>query len=115
MTFDKKVCKQCKELKSLEDFHLDKYGRKGRKSKCKDCNRAYREKSRDRLAEYRAGRRLEAAEYARHYRKINPEVGRRNSRKRRAIKRYVPHVALTNEQYKRLYEFRDQVFGEVTS
>lgn len=111
MTPDKKICKQCLKSKTLDSFHLDKLGKQGRKAKCKDCNRIYREQSWARIAEYRAGRRVEAAEYARSYRRNNPEVDRRHSRKRRALKRNLPHQPLTPQQYEILHRQKYEIFG----
>lgn len=97
--------------------------RQENKERVAEYMRKYYMKNKESLAEYARKYRGENKEliteymskYGRKYRQENPEVHRRSSRKRRALKRFLPHSPLTPAQYERLYEFRDQVFGEVTS
>lgn len=89
------------------------------KKRIAEKSRKYAQENKERLAEYKRKYRKEnkerIAEGMRKYRQENPETDRRAKRKRRALKRNLPHAPLTPAQYERLYEFRDQVFGEVTS
>jgi hypothetical protein len=133
----KKKCTKCGEIKPLESFSKQKNGKYGKKSNCRECvaaiNRDYHQRNKNRIAEQQRDYRQRNsnhiavrmrnnyqknksrhAEYGRNYRKEKPEVHRSTMRKRRALKRNLPHAPLTPAQYERLYEFRDQVFGEVT-
>lgn len=127
-----KQCTKCGEVKELDAFYAHKQGKQGRHSSCKDCNLKYRQENRARLIEkkrkYYQENKDKSAAYGRKYykekkdqinlrnrkyRQENREVFRRAKNKRRAFKRSLPHAPLTTAQYERLYEFRNQVFGEV--
>lgn len=137
MTTTKK-CTKCFEVKAMDAFYAHKRGKYGRAASCKDCERKYYEENKVRRVDYGRKYRKEnkylisvkrrstdqnyyrknkgtIVEKIKKYRQKNPEVHRQALRKRRALKRSLPHAPLTPAQYERLYEFRDQVFGEVTS
>ena len=57
-----KECTGCGELKGLEKFSKQKRGKCGRDSKCKECNKAYREDNKER-----------AKAHAKAYREANKE------------------------------------------
>lgn len=132
----KKNCTKCGEIKPLESFSEQKSGKYGKKSNCRECvaaiNRDYHQRNKSRIAaqqrDYRQKNsshiavrmrknyqknKSRHAEYGRNYRKEKPEVHRSTMRKRRALKRFLPHSPITTEQYDLLYQFRNQVFGEM--
>nr|DAI78618.1 MAG TPA: restriction endonuclease [Caudoviricetes sp.] len=114
-----KKCVKCSKFKVLDAFYGDKSSKDGKQVYCKKCKTEYRANVKDELSDYwrdyQKRNKEQLTEYRRRYFKENPEVSRRSQRKRRALKRSLPHAPLTPAQYERLYEFRDQVFGEVTS
>lgn len=133
---DTKQCTKCGEVKALDAYYADKRRKYGKQSACKSCaangnlnyrrsNReriktqktAYYDKNRDRITEiarnYWRNNSEDCKKRRRRWGSENPEAIRSYTRKRRALKRNLPHQPLTREQYDRLYEFRNLVFGEV--
>lgn len=124
-----KMRKYYEENKSKRAEYRQKYYQEN-KEIVKERSRNYRQENKERIQKYLQGNkdRISArqrkyrqenkekrADYERKYRQENPEVHRRKNHKRRALLRNLPHAPLTPAQYERLYEFRDQVFGEVMS
>lgn len=129
-----KTCSKCGEKKLLCGFNSKKASKDGKRAHCRKCQQLHYEQNKDRILrqqkayyesnklerakamrEYRIKHRDRLVAYMKIYRRDNPVVFRRADSKRRAMKRNLPHAPLTPAQYERLYEFRDQVFGEGTS
>lgn len=129
-----KACSKCGETKLLNEFSAKKASKDGKRAHCKECQKRHYEKNKDHILRqqktyyeinkparaeamrnYRIKHRDRLVAYIKVYRKDNPTVFRRADSKRRAMKMSAPHAPLTPAQYERLYEFRDQIFGEVTS
>lgn len=125
-----KMCSKCGETKLLSEFNCKKASKDGKRAHCKECQRLHYEQNKERILhqqktyyennkpartkamrEYRTKHRDRLLEYMRVYRKDNPMVFRRADSKRRAMKRYLPHSPITNDQYDALRNFRNQVFG----
>lgn len=77
--------------------------------------RKHYEENKAQIAEYKRGHYKEnkerISERTRKYRQENPEVGRRKNRKRRALKRNLPHQPLTPQQYEILHRQKYEIFG----
>lgn len=129
-----KQCSKCGEVKVFADFYKHKNGKHGVTSKCKQCYRDYHEENKPKILrrqrQYRAdnkmyvydllreGRKKNAEkirERSRKYAKENPEVGRRANRKRRAMKRNLPHQPLTPQQYEVLRRQKYEIFGGIAN
>lgn len=110
-----KKCTKCGEVKALDAYDTYKLGRHGKRARCKTCMRKYRQENREQILEkdrkYRQENRKQLAEKSRKYRQENPEVGRRTRRKRRALKRNLPHQPLTPQQYEILHRQKYEIFG----
>lgn len=127
-----KKCSKCREEKSLDSFYSSRRYIDGKNPQCKDCAKLYQQKkysieyrrsyqkeyvqnNKERISEQkRAWRKKNAqkiAEYNHNYHKHNPERNRRSSRKRRALKRFLPHQPLTPQQYEILHRQKYEIFG----
>ena len=49
----KKKCYKCKEVKPLEGFNKDKRDKYGKQTKCRECERQYREANKEAIVEYK--------------------------------------------------------------
>ena len=72
-----KVCTKCKVEKDFDEFYKNARLKDGLKSQCKDCDRKYHEKNKERIAkrkkEYNQKNREKVMEYGRKYRENNKE------------------------------------------
>uniref|UniRef100_A0A6M3KP16 Putative homing endonuclease n=1 Tax=viral metagenome TaxID=1070528 RepID=A0A6M3KP16_9ZZZZ len=85
-TITEKRCSKCKETKAISEFSKAKQRKSGYSPRCKECDRAYYEETRDRVLERGRERRSKPgykeryAEYAKDYASKNKDVLREKGR-----------------------------------
>ena len=93
-----KTCTKCGDDKSLEKFNKHKRGKYGRMSRCKLCEKKYKQENKERIAEYRKQYREEnkerIAEYHKQYKQNNKEKLSEQQ------KQYVKNRRKNDEQYR---------------
>ena len=113
-----KQCLNCHLVKPLGDFGISTYMHDGRNNKCMICmreyTRLYRATNRKRLADYHKNwckqNKESRATSAKKYIRKHPEVARRAASKRRAIRRFLPHSPITQEQEELLKASKMRIF-----
>ena len=118
-----KVCSACKIASGLYAFSKDKRKENGLRSKCKVCDKAYKEANKDKIAEYDKANQCKfaerkkswckankdkVAEFKKAWQKANPAKVNAACAKRRAVKLHATPSWLTKEDCKQIQAFYDE-------
>jgi hypothetical protein len=118
-----KVCSSCKTSLGLCSFSKDKRKENGLRSKCKGCDKAYKEANKDKIAEYDKANQCKfaerkkswckenkdkVAEFKKAWQKANPAKTNAANAKRRSSKLKATPSWLTREDCKQMQAFYDQ-------
>ena len=72
----KKKCSKCGKIKKLQDFRKNKKTKNGLSNQCKDCDREYRIKNKERIKQYKIDNKEEFQKYQKEYMKKYQEENR---------------------------------------
>ena len=109
-----KVCSTCGELKGIDEFNVKKSASDGHQSKCKECEKKYREENKEQINErnkkYKEENKEQIKEYTKKYRGENKEQMKeywkkyREENKERRKEYRDKYYKENKEQFKKYYE-----------
>jgi len=68
-----KKCTKCGEVKSLDEFYNAKHGKNGKASRCKDCDKEYKQYNKEKIKEYNKEYKQYNKEKIKEYKQYNKE------------------------------------------
>jgi hypothetical protein len=109
-----KTCNTCKTEKPLSDFNKCARYKDGHQYVCRECKRAYNQRTKEQRAEWKRGYRAANLDkvkaynnaYNAQYKREHPEIVRRHAQKRRALE-----ISQAGIMPLRLEEFLDNFYG----